>query len=77
MADEVGIQDDLEGDLELQEDDTEGVKGGGGSVVGQKQASSIYSKSVKDGNVEFQGGTQTVDRTASTQPLGGTSGASG
>jgi len=48
-----------------------------GSGAGPKKSSSIVSKSVKDGNVEFKGGKQNVDRTASTQPMGGLNGASG
>jgi hypothetical protein len=47
-----------------------------GPPIGAKKASTIYSKSVKSDKVKFNGnnGEQTVDRTSSTQPLGGLSG---
>ncbi len=64
--------DELEGDLDLEAADAEGVKGG--APVGVKQASTIYQKTVKNGNIDFEGGRRTVDRTASTQPLGGLNG---
>jgi hypothetical protein len=44
--------------------------------VGAKKASTVYSKSVKSDKVKFndKDGKQTVDRTSSTQPLGGLNG---
>jgi hypothetical protein len=64
---------ELEGDLELPEEVADDVAGG--APVGPKNPSTIYSRTVKFGNVDFQGGQQTIDRTASTQPLGGLNGA--
>jgi hypothetical protein len=46
----------------------------GGATIGAKKSSTVYSKKVKSGNVEFKDGGQSIDRTASTQPLGGLQG---
>jgi len=60
-------------DLELDAEAAEDVKGG--YIVAAKTTSTVYTKSVKDGNVSISGGTSTVDPTASTAPLGGLNGA--
>ena len=61
-------------DLEMDAEEAEDVKGG--ALVGIKLDSTVYSKTVKDGNVNFSSGTYTTtDPTSSTQPLGSTGGA--
>ena len=78
MTDDANDRTDdvLDGDLELSADNAEGVTGGTtvtgpGAPVPTKQASTVYSTTIKSDKTDFRTPEppRTIDRTAGTQGL--------